>query len=71
MANNVRRAIQKFRKAIIERVEIDGGHSIFIIGKNVSFINDTIYYYPEEEVCVNFVNSISDYINWDGNFHGI
>jgi hypothetical protein len=42
MANDVRRAIQILGKAIVERVEVDGGHSIFMIGKNVSFINDTI-----------------------------
>ena len=42
MANEVRRTIKTLGKAIVEKVEIDGGHSIFMIGKNVSFINDTI-----------------------------
>jgi len=42
MADDVRRTINTLGKAIVERVEVDGGHSIFMIGKNVSFIYDTI-----------------------------
>jgi len=42
MADDVRRTIKTLGKAIVERVEVDGGHCIFMIGKNVSFIHDTI-----------------------------
>jgi hypothetical protein len=42
MVDDVRRANQILGKAVIEKVEVDGGHSVFMIGKNVSFIYDTI-----------------------------
>lgn len=42
MSDDVRRTIRLLGKAIVERVEVNGGHSVFMIGKNVSYINDTI-----------------------------
>lgn len=37
-----RATISKLGKAVVEDVLIDGGHVVFMIGKNASYINTTI-----------------------------
>lgn len=37
-----RETISKLGKAVVEDVLIDGGHVVFMIGKNASYINTTI-----------------------------